>query len=641
MRALLTSLARLHAHGVIHRDIKPSNFLHRFRSGEYALIDLGLAHMADASASLDDLMKQSLKNNKDGSISAQDSHGQKAGMLKEGGGSDVHREHEGESLGGHNEDEEKSTNTTSMMPSSLGEVMEKGTGPKKRGRRALEQQAEEDSVLGNKSKDTNTVNSNNSSSHTGNSSNSTSVEPPRKRHRASTTIDLASINATNEDNTTMQTTLQSLISPSSTTSSSSSSSASSSSTHRVVTHSLVDGTISGVAALISSRPVQDKDALRTSQTHTQIHHSNSLTNKPASPSSPSPSSPTSMPSTLPPDSLSPPFDALTKVSDADLWAAYLKEVKSLLGGVQKVPAHTPHREGDDGDSTASTSTHTSSSSHSSSNSSAAKLLASSQPADLRAKAVRVGNLKMNKDNNITNSITNNINHGLGNTNPSGVHNPGTGLETVGFAVPQHGSSLPQNATIEDMLLGANSPIPIGTAEGDGGINNGNATVNNINNNNSNMINTMMTVLKGSQHQSRSRGAVAALAASKVAATTMEKENYNTSNNYNNTRNQMNNNTNANKGVELQSLNKGVAAKGRTLRGEGGEGREGEGTTPTLPPTGTGVPTVPAKGAAVSVVGSLSTPSSITAKQQKLPHVSRAGTRGFRAPEILMRVSEVG
>ena len=49
MRALLTALAYIHKESVIHRDVKPSNFLHNPKTGQFMLIDFGLADLADAS----------------------------------------------------------------------------------------------------------------------------------------------------------------------------------------------------------------------------------------------------------------------------------------------------------------------------------------------------------------------------------------------------------------------------------------------------------------------------------------------------------------------------------------------------------------------------------------------------------------
>lgn len=43
MKALLTSIARVHKFNIIHRDIKPSNFLYDRKNRRYLLVDFGLA----------------------------------------------------------------------------------------------------------------------------------------------------------------------------------------------------------------------------------------------------------------------------------------------------------------------------------------------------------------------------------------------------------------------------------------------------------------------------------------------------------------------------------------------------------------------------------------------------------------------
>lgn len=47
MRCLLKALSRVHKFNVIHRDVKPSNFLYERRRKRAALVDFGLAHVAD------------------------------------------------------------------------------------------------------------------------------------------------------------------------------------------------------------------------------------------------------------------------------------------------------------------------------------------------------------------------------------------------------------------------------------------------------------------------------------------------------------------------------------------------------------------------------------------------------------------
>jgi cell division control protein 7 len=45
MYALLTSLEEIHSLGVAHRDVKPDNFLYNMNTGDYMLIDFGLAEI--------------------------------------------------------------------------------------------------------------------------------------------------------------------------------------------------------------------------------------------------------------------------------------------------------------------------------------------------------------------------------------------------------------------------------------------------------------------------------------------------------------------------------------------------------------------------------------------------------------------
>ena len=45
LQALFKTLQYLHSYNVMHRDIKPSNFLYSFKTGQFKLVDFGLAHI--------------------------------------------------------------------------------------------------------------------------------------------------------------------------------------------------------------------------------------------------------------------------------------------------------------------------------------------------------------------------------------------------------------------------------------------------------------------------------------------------------------------------------------------------------------------------------------------------------------------
>ncbi|KNC48912.1 CDC7 protein kinase [Thecamonas trahens ATCC 50062] len=49
MKALMVALRYIHTENVLHRDVKPSNFLHNPETGQFMLIDFGLADLASVS----------------------------------------------------------------------------------------------------------------------------------------------------------------------------------------------------------------------------------------------------------------------------------------------------------------------------------------------------------------------------------------------------------------------------------------------------------------------------------------------------------------------------------------------------------------------------------------------------------------